>query len=132
MKRKLNMLISVDYDGTICKHAFPEVGTPMDGAIETLKDLIAEGHKLILNTCREDERRRNYLTEAVNFLKEQGVEFVSVNENRREDDFRDKPGRKVFADVYIDDRNLGGFPGWAAVREAFDLSPLPGEDTPEV
>ncbi len=123
-KLKKSMLISVDYDGTICDHAFPEVGVPTEGAIETLKDLIADGHLLILNTCREDERRRSYLTEVVDFMKSHGVEFVSVNQNRPEDEFRDKPGRKVYADVYIDDRNFGGFPGWAVVREAFGLKPL--------
>ena len=52
------MLISVDYDGTIVRHAYPEVGEPIEGAIQTLKDLMAAGHFLILNTCREDERRR--------------------------------------------------------------------------
>jgi hypothetical protein len=40
-----------------------------------------------------------------------------VNENHRDDDFRDKIGRKPYADVYIDDRNMGGFPGWKKVRE---------------
>jgi len=118
------MLISVDFDGTICKHKFPEIGELLDGAAETLRDLGAAGHILILNTCREDESRRAYLTEAVDFMRKHGVEFASVNENRPEDEFRDKPGRKVYAAVYIDDRNFGGFPGWAAVREAFDLPPL--------
>jgi trehalose-6-phosphatase len=118
------MLISVDFDGTIVEHKFPEIGEPLPGAAETLKDLTAAGHILILNTCREDEKRRAYLTEAVNFMKKHGVEFASVNENRMEDEFRDKPGRKVYANVYIDDRNLGGFPGWATVREAFGLTPL--------
>jgi len=124
MKLKSNMLISVDYDGTICEKAFPEVGVPMEGAIETLKDLVAAGHLLILNTCREDEKRRAYLTEAVSFMKSHGVEFASVNQNRPEDEFREKPGRKVYADVYIDDRNFGGFPGWAVIREAFGLPVL--------
>lgn len=102
------MIISVDFDGTICDHAYPEVGELMEGAVETLKDFIAAGHVVILNTCREDEKRRPYLTEAVNFMKKNGVEFASVNTNRPEDEFRDKPGRKVFAELYIDDRNLGG------------------------
>mgnify|MGYP006318789247 CR=1 FL=1 len=124
MKLKNNMLICIDYDGTICEKAFPEVGVPMEGAIETLKDLAAAGHFLILNTCREDEKRRAYLSEAVSFMKSHGVEFVSVNQNRPEDEFREKPGRKVYADVYIDDRNFGGFPGWAVIREAFGLTAL--------
>lgn len=120
----MGKLISIDFDGTITDHQFPDIGEPQEGAMETMRDLIAAGYILILNTCREDEKRRAYLTEAVDFCRKHGVEFASVNENRPEDEFRDKPGRKVYASVYIDDRNFGGFPGWAAVREAFGLPPL--------
>lgn len=121
------MLISVDFDGTIVEHKFPEIGEPLEGAIETLKDLTAAGFRLILCTCREDNKRRKYLTEAVEFLKDLGVEFVSVNENTFDDDFRaDYKGlrRKVYAHCYIDDCNLGGFPGWDVVREKLGLPPL--------
>jgi hypothetical protein len=112
-----NLLISIDFDGTICQHVFPEIGEEMPGAFETMKALQAAGHRLILNTCREDEKRRNYLTEAVEWCRKNGVEFRSVNENHPDDEFRDRVGRKVYANYYIDDRNLGGFPGWAAVRK---------------
>ena len=71
------MLISVDFDGTIVRHWFPEIGEPLEGAIETLKDLAAAGHRLILCTCREDCKNRKYLTEAVEWCREQGVEYVS-------------------------------------------------------
>lgn len=118
------MLISVDFDGTIVEHDYPDIGEPLPGAIPTLKDLIAAGHIIILNTCREDTRKRQYLTEAVRFLKKHEVEVHSANENRREDDFRDDGGRKVYAHCYIDDRNFGGFPGWDKIREAFGLPPI--------
>lgn len=118
------MIISVDFDGTIVEHAFPEVGEPLEGAIQTLKDMQAAGGILVLNTCREDETHRPFLSEAVSFLKKNGVEFASVNVNRLEDEFREKPGRKVYANIYIDDRNFGGFPGWAKIREGLGLPPL--------
>lgn len=111
-------LISVDFDGTIVDHAFPNIGEPKPHAFEVLLALQAAGAKLILNTCREDEDRRKFLTEAVNFCKNKGVEFISVNENRLEDDFRDNPNylrRKPYAHIYIDDRNFGGFPGWEVI-----------------
>ncbi len=123
MKNKENMLISVDFDGTIVDHSFPEIGEFLEGALETLKDLQEAGHILILNTCREDERRA-YLTEAVDHMKKHGIEFASVNTNRPEDEFRDKPGRKIYAHIYIDDRNFGGFPGWLVIREAFGFDPI--------
>ncbi len=119
-------IISCDFDGTIVEGKYPEIGEPLDGAIETLRDLIVAGHRLILNTCREDVKKRKYLTEAVEFCRKHGVEFVSINENSLDDDFRDENGlrRKVYAHFYIDDRNLGGFLGWHVVREQFDLPPI--------
>lgn len=124
MTAKKSLLISVDYDGTIVGHSFPDVGVPQPGAVETLRDLIAAGHRLILYTCRENDRRRAYLSEAVAHMLRHGVTFVSVNCNRPEDDFRDSPGRKIYADVMIDDRNIGGFVGWVKVRELLGLPPL--------
>lgn len=115
-----SLLVAVDFDGTIVTHAFPKIGAPLRGAFETLRALQAAGHRLILNTCREN-RPRPYLAEAVEFCREHGVEFVSVNENRPDDDFRDGGGRKVYAHVYIDDRNLGGFPGWAYVAHMLSV-----------
>lgn len=136
VKPKKSLLIAIDFDGTIVEHAFPLIGSPLPGAFETMKDLQAAGHKLILNTCREDAEydwrakryepgrpcdgydiNRRFLTEAVEFCRENGIEFRSVNENCPDDEFRDKGGRKVYAHLYIDDRNLGGFPGWDVVRK---------------
>lgn len=109
-------LIAIDMDGTIVKHDFPRIGEPVEDAFEVMQDLQKAGHRLILWTCREDDYKP-YLKEAVDFCRENGVEFVSVNENRKKDEFRPNGGRKVYADIYIDDRNLGGFPGWKAVRK---------------
>ena len=33
--------------------------------------------------------------------------------------------RKIHADVFIDDRNLGGFPGWGVVYQQISKNPLP-------
>lgn len=115
-----NLLVAVDFDGTIVEHRFPEIGPPLPGAIETLLALQKAGHRLILFTCREDgmdSSGRKYLAEALDFCRERGVNFVSANETMGEDDFRPQGGRKVYADVYIDDRNLGGFPGWKKIKE---------------
>lgn len=115
MSRK--KLLGVDFDGTIAEHAYPEIGEPLPYAFEVMKELQAAGYGLILVTCREDEPRRQFLTEAITFCDNHGVQFRSVNCNLPEDDFRLPGGRKVFANHYIDDRNIGGFPGWLSVRE---------------
>lgn len=115
-----SLIVCVDFDGTIVEHEFPDVGAEQPHAFRVLKRIIAAGHRLVLSTCREDTKRRMYLTEAIDWCKLGGVEFVSVNENRQEDDFREEGlRRKVFAHVYIDDRNLGGFPGWLEVEKHF-------------
>lgn len=113
-----NRICCVDYDGTIVVNAFPEVGVPMDGAFETLKSLKESGWKIILSTCREDEPKRAYLTEAVEFCRSNGIEFDGVNTTPLDLEFRHEKSlrRKPFAHIYIDDRNLGGFPGWDVVR----------------
>ena len=117
-------MISVDFDGTIVEHDFPRIGKPMPYAIEVLKLLQEAGWKIILNTCREDhptDDSKQYLTDALIYLKLNGVNIRSANENHHEDDFRvnGEKKRKVYAQVYVDDRNFGGFPGWDYV--AFDL-----------
>lgn len=122
MPKKRPMLIAVDFDGTIVRHAFPDIGDPLPDAFRVLKRINRAGHHIILWTCREDDsgkERKHYLEKAVKFLKDNGIGLRSVNENLQEDDFREPPAksRKVFANVYIDDRNFGGFPGWKEVEK---------------
>ena len=99
-------LISIDFDGTLVNHVYPEIGDWKNHAERVVKRLLDVGHRLILNTCREDTKERKYLTEAVDHCERHGITFVSVNENAPEDDFREGGGRKVYAHANIDDRNL--------------------------
>ncbi|MEA2106102.1 MAG: hydrolase [Bacteroidota bacterium] len=105
------MKIAVDFDGTIVDHEYPEIGKPKLFAFETLKALQDKGVSLILWTFRAGKE----LEEAVEFCKKNGIEFYAVNKNYPEEIFDDSISRKINADIYIDDRNLGGFPGWSAV-----------------
>ena len=116
-------VLKIDFDGTLVEHRFPHIGEPLPHAFEVLKELQDHGYKLILWTCRENvgsKIDKQYLTDAVNFCKENGVEFDAVNETILDFDFRadyDCEKRKPHATWHIDDRNLGGFMGWQAVRE---------------
>ena len=112
----------IDFDGTIVKHEFPKIGKPMPEAFEVMQEMKDAGWKLILFTCREDEGHKiskQYLSDAVDFCKANDVEFDSVNETLEEYEFRpeDMDKRKPYGTVMIDDRNLGGFPGWPTVRQ---------------
>jgi trehalose-6-phosphatase len=112
-------MLLIDFDGTVVHHAFPNVGEPLPGALECLRDLLAAGYVLILFTCREDHPERPYLTEAIEFCRGHGIEFAGVNETPPQYDYRgaQEKRRKPYAHVHIDDRNLGGFPGWDVVRQ---------------
>ena len=97
------MIYSIDFDGTLCINEYPNIGQPIYKTIIFCKERKAEGHKLILWTCRSGK----YLDEAVAWCKEQGLTFDAVNENLPEMiELFDNDCRKVFADYYIDDKNL--------------------------
>ncbi len=106
------MIIAIDFDGTIVEHRYPKIGKPIIFAFEALKELQKRKHKLILWTYRYGAE----LEEAVAFCKERGIEFYAVNGNASDEKF-DPAGmsRKIHADIFIDDRNIGGFLGWGAI-----------------
>lgn len=105
------MTIAVDFDGTIVEHQYPEIGKPKMFAFETLKALQDRGDNLILWTYRAG----NKLDEAVEYCRRNGIEFYAVNKNYPEEEFDSSISRKIIADIYIDDRNLGGFVDWSTV-----------------
>ncbi len=106
------MVIAVDFDGTIVEHKFPKIGKPIPFAVETLKELHKQGHQLILWTYRAGK----YLNEAVEYCKSKGLEFYAVNSNEPNEEFDPiNRSRKIYADVYIDDRNVGGLMSWSEI-----------------
>ena len=105
----MNIKIAVDFDGTIVEHDYPKIGKEKLFAFQTLKELEKKGARLILWTFRSGTE----LEEAVKFCKMNGIEFYAVNKNYPEEIMDDSVSRKIDADIYIDDKNLGGFPGWS-------------------
>lgn len=104
-------IIAVDFDGTIVESRYPKIGKPMMFAFETMKKLQEMGHPLILWTYRSGK----YLDEAVEFCRDNGIEFYAVNKSYPEEEFDESISRKIAADIFIDDRNVGGFIGWGEV-----------------
>lgn len=108
------MIIAVDFDGTIVEHCYPEIGKEIPFATTTLKMLIADRHQLILWTVRRGE----LLQAAVDWCKERGVEFYAVNKNFPEEVVEnDGCYNKINAELFIDDRNLGGLPDWGKIYQ---------------
>ncbi|WP_459189304.1 BT0820 family HAD-type phosphatase [Parabacteroides sp. APC149_11_2_Y6] len=109
------MIIAIDFDGTIVEHKYPAIGRELPFAIETLKKLRDERHKLILWTVREGR----LLEEALAFCRERGLEFYAVNRDYPEEEKGQNNhfSRKLKVDLFIDDRNLGGLPDWGTIYE---------------
>ena len=110
------MRIAIDFDGTIVEHRYQRIGKEIPFAIATLKQLQTERHLLVLWTVREGK----LLDEAVDFCRKRGLEFYAVNANHPEEEVRNdmtSPCRKVVADLYIDDLNVGKLPDWGAIYE---------------
>lgn len=112
-----SLTIAVDFDGTIVENRFPEIGKPMLFAFESLKKLQEEGHRLILWTYRNGDR----LEEAVRFCEKNGIKFYAVNKSYPEEEFDNTISRKILADIFIDDRNLGGLKGWGEIFQMLSI-----------
>ena len=90
------MIIAVDFDGTCVAHEYPEIGRDI-GAVPVLKDLVAQGHQLILFTMRGGE----CLLKAVQWFNDNDIELYGVNTNPTQSEWTDSP--KAYAELYIDD-----------------------------
>lgn len=108
----INKKLAIDFDGTVVDDAYPGVGAAKIFAFETLLKLQSEGYRLILWTYRSGQA----LQDAIDFCKKNGLEFYAVNSSFEGEVFdSETQSRKIDADLFIDDRNLGGFPGWGEV-----------------
>ncbi len=105
--------IAVDFDGTIVEHRYPEIGKELPFATETLRTLIKEHHRLILWSVREGK----LLQDAIDWCHERGVDFWAVNRDypEEEENKNNHFSRKIKADYFIDDRNIGGLPDWGQI-----------------
>ena len=118
------MKIAVDFDGTIVEHEYPKIGKEMAYAFTTLKELQKQGHHIILWTFRSGKK----LDEAVEYCRKNGLDFFAVNESESNEDFdSEKMSRKIDADIFIDDRNIGGFLGWSKIWQMLNPHIYEGE-----
>ena len=122
------MILAIDFDGTCVKHDFPRVGADI-GAVPVLKALLANGHQLILWTVRGDVnnptttlpglvmRSGSYLSDAVQWFKDNDIELYGINENPEQKTWSKSP--KVFANLYIDDMAMGAPLVFDGIKRAY-------------
>jgi len=118
------MIIAVDFDGTLVENRYPEIGALKDGAKEIMRRLYADGHYIILWTCRTGKP----LIDAINFLLENGMSFSRVNDHNPDNLAQyggGAEGKKIFAHVYIDDQHVGKLPDWPDIYEYICNMPGP-------
>ena len=108
-----SLTIAVDFDGTIVENQYPKIGKAKLFAFETLRKLQEKGHRLILWTYRNGKT----LEDAVQFCKEHGIQFYAINKSFPEEEFDPKYSRKINADIFIDDRNIGGLLEWGQIYQ---------------
>ena len=118
------MKIAVDFDGTIVEHRYPQIGEEKLFAFQTLMQLQKLGHQLILWTFRHGKE----LDEAVDYCSKKGLEFYAVNKSYPEEEYDpEHASRKIDVDLFIDDRNVGGFPGWSEIWQMINPDSLDSE-----
>lgn len=105
------MIIAVDFDGTIARSNYPVILGEQPYAGEVLRKLHEQGHYIIIWTCRCGTQ----LLDAINWMLEHKIPFNRINDHNPENVAKyGEGGNKVYAHCYIDDKNIGGFPGWRA------------------
>ncbi len=126
MKLYNRLTIAIDFDGTIVEDDYPNIGKPRIFAFETLKKLQEDGHRLILWTYRSGVR----LEETIDFCAKHNIHFYAVNKSFPEEQFDYTKSRKIHADLFIDDRNIGGVLGWGEIYQML-TNKSPEQNTPE-
>lgn len=108
-----NVVLAIDFDGTICTTSYPEIGRERKDAKEIINKLYDEGYLIVINTCRSDGGK--YKAESIvrTFLELRGIKYHTINENLPHlIEYYGCDTRKISADVYIDDKCLYDIPSW--------------------
>jgi len=124
-EKQYTPIIAIDFDGTIVEHEFPKIGKLMPGAKEVINEWYDKGYYILVWTCRNNhepdhpEWDQAPISAVREFLMKEGVKFHGINQQQPGLGFY-LESRKIYANVYIDDRNLGGFPGWEHTKKAVE------------
>jgi hypothetical protein len=102
------MIIAIDFDGTIVADQYPHIGQLKPNAPEVIRQLKADGHYIIIWTCRTG----HLMHQVHDFLTEQQIPFDRINKSNPENvaKYDGIDTRKVYADVYVDDKGLHELP----------------------
>ena len=96
-------IIGIDFDGTLFENSWPDnYREPRIQIIEWAKKCKSQGAYLILVTCREGKLAED----AVKACAQYGLVFDAVNQNHPEHIKKYGDCRKIYCDIYLDDKNI--------------------------
>lgn len=119
-------ILAIDFDGTIVHDNFPGIGELRPNAKESINKLYKEGYFIIIWTCRTLTR----MQECIDFLDQNEVKYHLVNIScpTNVEKYSGVDTRKVFADLYIDDKGLILLPDWESIYDiVHDRCPTYGD-----
>lgn len=97
----MKKIVAVDFDGTIVDHRYPEIGSYVPHALDTLHWMMSQDYKLILWTIRSGAK----LDDAIILLSNEGIDFWGINKNPEQKSWSQSP--KAYAALFIDDAAYG-------------------------
>ena len=92
-------VIALDFDGTVVRHRYPDVGEEI-GAADWIRKWIRHGARIILWTMRDGRE----LSDAKQWYRGHGLPLHGVQLNPRQAEWTSSP--KCYAKLYIDDHGL--------------------------
>ena len=112
MAREYPKTIIIDFDGTLCKFAFPDVGPPEPGIKEALTKLKELGYRVCIHSVRTatywgDRKRKHHIQVIEKFMKENELPYDEI--------LVDKNMDKPIAEVYVDDRAIRYEGNWLEI-----------------
>jgi hypothetical protein len=116
MRKKI---LAIDFDGTIVEDRYPEIGPLRPGAKEVINRLWASGrYKIIIWTCRTGAPA----IDAECFLQRGSFFYDLFNESCPQNvaEYGGADTRKIYADMYIDDKGLHELPSWHEIEQLIE------------
>ena len=107
-------ILAIDFDSTICMSDYPELGVERENAGDVIRQFVKQGYGIVINTCRTNEP----LAAAIVWLRDNNIPYHYVNCNFPHlIEYFNSDCRKISADIYIDDKCLGGLPLWGDIYD---------------
>jgi len=114
-QRLVDKIAVIDFDGTLCKFAFPDVGPIEPNVKEALETLKQAGYIIKIHSCRtatywgNEDERRVHIKMIQDFMKEHRLPYDELIMSITKD--------KPIADVYIDDRAIRYNNNWLQIAQ---------------